>query len=698
MSRYDADALYALLPAVYRKRDADRGYPLRDLIAILAGQAQVVEGDIWQLYDNLFIETCDDWVVPYIGDLIGARAVHPVLETARSQVAHEIGNRRRKGTAAVLEQLARDVTGWPARVVEFFEVLGWTQYLNHLRPHSLRTPDLRDANCLEHLDGPFDITEHTADIRRIASRRGRHNIRNVGLFVWRLQALPHLLVEPGVISDAEARYSFSPFQNNAPLFHHPLSETGPHHIAEELNVPALIRPRAFHADLAAADGNYYGSGRSIAVMVPDGNGWSALPAATVVACNLEDWGRPLPASAIAIDTERGRLRWANPADRPEVFRVSYYHGFSDSLGGGQYERGETLSDARTAIVGDPTDPLVNAVIVAIQADPSDDTAIFDNLADALVDAQNNWEADQERVIEILDSRIYTDALPAVAIPQGGRLVIRAANEQRPVVRLPAPLSVTGAEGSTFELNGLWISSRPVTVGGEMNRLVVRHCTLVPGLTLDEDGNPATSGAVSLTIGSDSTEAQIACSILGGIEAASEANVLISDCIVDAHDPGNSAYSAPAGERFGGALSVSRSTVIGRIDTREMTLGENSIFLGVVTAERRQQGCVRFSWVRPESRVPRRYHCQPVIPADASQDEQERITARLAPRFSSLDYGHPAYCQLDWRGPRQINRGAEDESEMGVFSRLKHPQREAGLRLRLDEYLPVGLEAGILFAT
>ena len=36
--------------------------------------------------------------------------------------------------------------------------------------------------------------------------------------------------------------------------------------------------------------------------------------------------------------------------------------------------------------------------------------------------------------------------------------------------------------------------------------------------------------------------------------------------------------------------------------------------------------------------------------------------------------------------------------MGAFCHLKQPQRESNLRLRLDEYLPFGLEAGILFAT
>ena len=74
------DHLYDLLPAIYRMRDADQGYPLRALLRVIAEQVDIVEGDIGQLYDNWFIETCEDWVVPYIGDLIGYRPVHEAGE------------------------------------------------------------------------------------------------------------------------------------------------------------------------------------------------------------------------------------------------------------------------------------------------------------------------------------------------------------------------------------------------------------------------------------------------------------------------------------------------------------------------------------------------------------------------------------------------------------------------------------------
>ena len=70
------DRLYDLLPAVYRLRDAEQGYPLKALMTVIAEQVNIVEDDISQLYDNWFIETSQDWVVPYLGDLIGYKPVY----------------------------------------------------------------------------------------------------------------------------------------------------------------------------------------------------------------------------------------------------------------------------------------------------------------------------------------------------------------------------------------------------------------------------------------------------------------------------------------------------------------------------------------------------------------------------------------------------------------------------------------------
>jgi len=694
MSNYDAEALYDLVPLVYRNKDAEIGYPLRELVEILAAQAEIVEHDIARLYGNQFVETCEPWAVPYIGDLIGMRALPALGTNGRAEVANMIAYRRRKGTAAVLEALSRDVTLWPTRVVEFFDLLPTTQYANHLRLFRPRSVSIRDAAALDHLNGPFDTAGHTVDVRRVASRRGKYNIPNIGLFVFRLGAFPLELLQPAVVGNpADARYAFNPLGIEAPLFHHPLTETGPSHVAEELNVPAPIRPRALHAALEADLGNVYGAGRSIGIMVPTPTGWELQQALDVRACDLDDVIRALPAGMVGIDPARGLLAFGDPAERPDVFRVTSYHGFSAAIGGGQYDRDTATADGPTAVVGDVTDQLVADAVASLPVA----VPLFDTLGDALLAAQVAWTAG-DRLIEVIDSRTYNEDLPAVAIPADGRLTIRAANRQRPTIRLLGDFDVGGAEGSSFELDGLVVGDGGINLADELNRVVLRHCTLVPGRTLNPDRTPVTPGAASLVIATDTVEAEISSCILGGVLSMPEASVRIEDSVLDAHAAANLAYGGASGAPYGGPLVIARCTVVGSVNTAEMALGENTLFLGPVVAERRQAGCVRYCWVPGGSRVPRRFHCQPEIPDGTTAADAQVIESRLAPRHTSLVYGHPGYGQLDWRSPSQVARGADDESEMGVFCSLHNPQREEGLRIRLDEFLPVGLEAGVFFAS
>src|SRR5262245_24970293 len=115
----NSDRLYDLVPAVYRMRDADQGYPLRALLQVIAEQVELVEDDIEKLYDNCFIETCEAWVVPYIGALIGYQPVEDTsrlgggdaagqalnrIMVPRQEVANTLRYRRRKGTFSIIEE------------------------------------------------------------------------------------------------------------------------------------------------------------------------------------------------------------------------------------------------------------------------------------------------------------------------------------------------------------------------------------------------------------------------------------------------------------------------------------------------------------------------------------------------------------------------------------------------------------------
>ena len=111
----------------------------------------------------------------------------------------------------MLEQLARDTTGWNARSVEFFELLSTTQHFNHVRLLNHRTADLRQAGKVELLNTPFDTITHTADVRHIASTRGRHNVPNVGVHLWRLQAYAVVESDARVIGNpADRSFTFDP--------------------------------------------------------------------------------------------------------------------------------------------------------------------------------------------------------------------------------------------------------------------------------------------------------------------------------------------------------------------------------------------------------------------------------------------------------------------------------------------------------
>src|SRR5215208_507383 len=262
MNEDHRDRLYELLPAVYRHRDAEVGLPLRSLMRVIEEQVDVVEQDIQRLHENWFIETCEDWVVPYIADLVGYHPVHESGEPGdtgtlsertrgrilvpRREVANTVHNRRRKGTLALLELVARDVAGWPARAVEFYRLLAFTQALNHQQLGQGRTVDLRRPATLRRLGGAFDELARTVDVRRVGSlrSRGRYNLPNVGLFVWRHRAYSVTETPARAREDIGSHcYTFSILGNDTPLYSRPVPEVDPTKVARERNLPIPMERR-----------------------------------------------------------------------------------------------------------------------------------------------------------------------------------------------------------------------------------------------------------------------------------------------------------------------------------------------------------------------------------------------------------------------------------------------------------------------
>jgi hypothetical protein len=184
------------------------------------------------------------------------------------------------------------------------------------------------------------------------------------------------------------------------------------------------------------------------------------------------------------------------------------------------------------------------------------------------------------------------------------------------------------------------------------------------------------------------------SIVGAILTGRFTEMNATDCIVDATDRTNVAFAGLDGASGGGALTMNGCTVVGKVHAILLSLISDSIFwAGLVSAdtwstgliaERKQEGCVRFSFLPENARTPRRYECV------------EQKIAGPQPIFYALRFGLPGYMKLLPDTPDLIRRGADDGGEMGAFHFVLAPLRETDLRVRMQEYLPVGLEFGIIY--
>jgi hypothetical protein len=731
------DRLYDLLPVIYRQRDQELGQPLRALLQIISEQVGLVEADIAQLYENWFIETCEDWVVPYIADLIGHRVVYEAgqpgavrspqglqlnkILVPRREVASTIRYRRRKGALALLELLARDVAGWPARSAEFYQLLAATQHLNHLRLDRARTADLRQGDALDRMEGAFGTSAHTVGVRRLNSTRSadRYNIMSTALFIWRLKSYSATRTPAYCVDHTHHRYTFSTLGHNEQLFTRPVEEPDPTHVADELNVPAAIRRRAFEERTAS----YYGRNKSISI-------WrdrldSPVPLDNIVAADLSRWAYRPHGEQVAVDPQLGRIAFAPRSEPKTGVWVTYHYGFSADMGGGEYER--------------HLRPTGNRKVYRVSKQ-------FKVHVDSINGALQRWETDDpdDAVIQIEDSEVYVEQI-SIRLRENQRLEIRAANHTRPIIRLldwytnrPDSLGIShrtkagetragvayldegqdeGGEDESHEetwpahrhprltLDGLLISGRSVHVSGHLAQVLIRHCTLVPGWTLDRHCQPESEAEPSLELTDTDALVTIEHSIVGSIRvnenrvATDPIDIRISDSILDATSTELDAVYGPEDTTAHAQLRILRSTVFGLVRAQAMTLAENSIFEGRVRVLRSQTGCMRFCYVPPGSRTPRRYNCQPDLATSGlGGDEREEAAIRVRPQFNSVRYGTPSYCQLADACAVEIKRGADDESEMGVFHNLFQPQREANLRARLEEYAPAGMDTGLIFIT
>jgi hypothetical protein len=737
---YFTEKIWELIPAFYREDDGLGDTPgvLRAMVHILAQQAVLLRRNTDRLWEDAFIEDCDDWAVPYIGDLVGTRMVSALDKRGRRvDVAKTIYYRRRKGTLRVLEELISDISGWEGKASEQFRRLARSQHALDPKPagrggHFTDTPlggfaDLRAPRGAELSSGPFDEYFHSVDMRKNAGGLdGRFSIPKVVFSLYRIPAIKLADVMPRQGATPQ-EFTFDPSGRALALFARrgraESFDWDRWRSLREWETPAPIRCRllgdaqfritdgviaalvalgvsnAAATDLARLDGYLLHSEAALR------NAISTLPSSAELLADPAFTG--LLQQALIADCGKSTLLTsfvAPGASEPKSIRIA--------VGGV-----EVSSDRIVAGTLDGSTPSVPGKDLVIDADKG--KMLFVNGAPAgpvMADFYYGFPAPigaggYDRAASILPPTVAVlnggGAIPAGAIDPGTataagitqfgdnstwtspsigpvfNAIIEAGNLRRPYIRLAADWTITAAAGvrASLTIEGLWIGAAgafDLVIDGDYESVTIRHSTLDPG-GVDASGNNI--APVALVIDGNVAQLTIDHSITGPIRLAGSGtveNILVQDAIVQSISPAVAAIDLPASN-----AQMFRATLFGAVNFDRLYASE-ALITGLATVTDTQDGCFRFGAALTGSRIPQSY--------------ESHFIDDIPHYFTSRVFGHYAYAQLSQSAPGFLLRGAENGSEIGAYSSLLNPILLDSLKAKEDEFLPFGLVPVFIFET
>lgn len=649
------ERLYQRLPAIYRKNDEMQGQPLRALLQVIEQELIRMEQEISQAYDNCFVETCQPQFIAPLADLLAGREllnIDRVTANQRRLLAKLLHYRRRKGQASTLANVIKDLTGWPAKVVEYSNLIATTQHSQCLRLDNNTTVAVRDDAKLATLLTPFENLVHTAQISTMGRYANYYKLDTIGVYVWRGSCQRVQSASAGRV--AVNCYTFHPFGQDLVLVNGEQNNAGwvSADVAAELAIP--LQNKWVKEDLLQhqtdTSSYFYGPGQSFCLYKVQrsaaGYQKQMIALAQLRVMDLSEWPLSLDDNTVLVDLERGRIYTRMVID--ELW-VDYHYAVLAPMGGGYYDRRDLLQT---------TNP--NTVSLTVCKGESNQAEL--SLTDALLQydtGRGNY------LIEITDSHTYEIVAP-IAL-HGRSLTIQAADNCRPCIKLTQPLLVDNSLNQTgrakLTLNGIWVSG---TIQLTDNiELTVQDCTLLP----------SEQAAIHAVDGGHYLQVNVLSSISGAICLPSSAQLSITDSIIDGKGgpaiAGNTLItdSIPVGP----SLNIQRTTVLGGIWVAEI-VATAMIAAGKVTLLREDRGSVRYSYLL--NKLPNCENCY--WPSESNATSLNFITT---------EYGKLGYAQLSQTCSEEISKGAVDGLEMGAYNRFSLAERENKLQEVLDDYLP-----------
>lgn len=534
----DKGYLFSLLPQVHRARDIAQGHPLEALFTALESQSLALHANIGTLYDNWFIETCQPWLVPYLGDLV---ALDPVLAGLdlpglRTLVANLTDYRSRRGTLACLGHAATAISGWTCMAVDLdnFRSGTWAPGMQQTGTWRVQARGGDPAAGL--------VAARSVDLRRGAPVPGTGTPGlpggvpgTLGLLAWPLRPVRLYGVEARPVPEVPGAFHLNPLGIAAPLHVPPARLPVAGAAAGMADLP-LPLTRAWLADWLADPVGRTLPDPPVALRLRYGDSVLPVPVDRIVPADLSVWpDRPVADDGldvrVMLDPERGRLLVVGAA--PDRVFSDHALAMGMDLGGGGYGRAGRLPPRRE-----------DAWIVRVGVTGD---AAFPDLASALA----AWPAQSDTArIVITDSAIHRLPGTGAGLRLAGRsLTIVAADGCRPCLSGAWRVSAGPLPGE-LGLSGLLLDG-PLTLVGPVD-LTLADCTLMPttGPALIVDASPARRRLTA------------SHSILGPMVLPARGVVgLLRECVLDGR--GGPALCGPSGPADRGpALALDGCTALG----------------------------------------------------------------------------------------------------------------------------------------
>lgn len=664
------------LPPAVRAEPADGGPRLLDvLLAAVDTQVAALHEDLDRLRQDFFIESCQDWVVPYLGALLGLPP-----DANRREVAFAVALRRRKGTPAALEDFGFVVTGLTVRVLEGWQHTVWAQRFGHPPPARVAALAPRDLPAMARFGGPFETG------RRVFTPGRRWHPRAATAVVWPWQIRTLSDTEAAPLADA-GRFALDPLGGDAPLYLRPrrpriASETdaGPDtRTGDEADAPV----RATYDVMTALGEVTYGPAWQLPAGHPlaqDGTllaltvggspvGWSAIrfgalpPGAEPPA--------PPGTGEVVVDPNRGHVQLG--AGLSGTVRATRHRAFAGTFGAFA-SRADEQPGARVVVVVNPASSAAEPTLAAAFTKARTLAAALD-------------PAGSRPGVPDVEIRLETSDRLAAPPPQTFAAAV-------PRWRIVAPALVTPTVVGDLQLD---LAGGQVELAGFLHTGTLRLGEGLVSATLDGITQDPAAGGVNVSLNAWGLALVATRCGLGPIRADLGAlPITLTDCVVDgrrrrARPCGGGAPQLPMVNavdrvtRFAPALVTAGVTFAGPVRA-ESVHATDTVFADGLEVVQQQEGGVRHSYLAPPSSGPARW------PATYASGPYP------PPAFVSTGFGAAGYYALDYADRDDpLLTAASDGGEVGAYQRAGRAALIRRFAERIEEFTPMGLRASVVVA-